>query len=73
MNEKVIVYGKTEREARRFFKPSAGQTVSYRAASDFIKPEKADIVFYAGNFPEIKEAYDKKSKSKEVKDDKQND
>lgn len=61
---KIIVYADTVREARKFYHGQNGETVGHRAASDFVEPEKCDIVKYAKEYPEIKAAYEGKKKAK---------
>lgn len=57
---KVVIYADTVREARKFYTPKPCETVAYRIASDFTKPEKADLVLYAREYPEIEKAYQNK-------------
>jgi len=44
--EKVLVYGETVREARRFYIAKAGQSVGCRTYEDFNNGEKCDIVIF---------------------------
>lgn len=66
----VIVYGKTLREARRFYDPKPSETVAYRLVDDFDRPEKAGMVLCAGDYPEIVKAYEDAKKPKDEKPDK---
>lgn len=62
--EKVIVYCESHGAGRRFYPERAGQQVGYRLASDFQKPENADVVMYQKDYEDIKLAYTKKKKKK---------
>lgn len=55
--KKIIVYGETERAARKFYPGKEGEAVGHRAAKSFKDPEKCDMVLYAGKYPEIEAAY----------------
>jgi hypothetical protein len=63
---KVLVYADTLREGRKFYPTRHGQAVGYRLAGEFKEVEKADLVLYAKEYPEIESAYlgDKPKKKK---------
>lgn len=64
---KVIVYADTIRQARAFYPEREGQAVGYRIASEFTKPETADLVLYAKEYLDIEIAYADKPKVKKKK------
>lgn len=59
---KIIVYADTVRQARNFYSGTSSEQVGHRAACDFDKPEKCDLVKYAKPYPDIEKAYDKPKK-----------
>lgn len=61
---KIIVYADSVRDARKYYPGVNSETVGHRAASDFDKAEKCDVVKYAKEYPDIKKAYESKSKKK---------
>lgn len=52
--KKILVYGKTERQARKRYSAKAGETVGYRSIEDYPSDEKADDVVFVCEKPKTK-------------------
>lgn len=52
--KKVLVFGETERQARKFYSAKAGEAVGYRSIKDYDKKEQADKEIFACEKPKKK-------------------